>query len=111
MSEATTAEDAAADPPGGQVWRQFRRHPGGVAGLVVFALISLAVVFGPFLHRIDPNKISIRERNQGSSLLHPFGADNLGHDLFAQVLAGGRVSLAVGVAAMVLSLALGASSA
>ncbi len=64
---------------------------------------------GPFLHRIDPNKISIRERNQGSSLLHPFGTDNLGHDLFAQVLAGGRVSLAVGVAAMALSLALGAS--
>jgi peptide/nickel transport system permease protein len=109
MSEATTAEDAAADPPGGQVWRQFRRHPGGVAGLVVFALISLAVVFGPFLHRIDPNKISIRERNEGPSLLHPFGTDNLGHDLFAQVLAGGRVSLAVGVAAMALSLALGAS--
>jgi len=109
MSEATTVADAPADALGGHVWRQFRRHPGGVAGLVVFAIISFAVLFGPFLHRIDPNKISIRERNEGPSLLHPFGTDNLGHDLFAQVLAGGRVSLAVGVAAMALSLVLGAS--
>ena len=109
MSEATTVADAPADALGGHVWRQFRRHPGGVAGLVVFAIISFAVLFGPFLHRIDPNKISIRERNEGPSLLHPFGTDTLGHDLFAQVLAGGRVSLAVGVAAMALSLVLGAS--
>jgi peptide/nickel transport system permease protein len=98
-----------ADALGGHVWRQFRRHPGGVAGLVVLLSSCFAVLFGPFLRRIDPNKISIRERNEGPSLLHPFGTDNLGHDLFAQVLAGGRVSLAVGVAAMALSLVLGAS--
>src|SRR5579863_4690876 len=109
MNEAAIVAQAPAGAFGGQAWRQFRRHRGGVAGLAVFAVISLAVLLGPFLHRIDPNKISIRERNEGSSLLHPFGTDNLGHDLFAQVLAGGRVSLAVGVAAMALSLMLGAS--
>lgn len=91
------------------VWRQFRRHPGGVAGLVVFALIGLAVTLGPWLRQVDPHKISIRDRNQGMSWAHPFGTDNLGHDLFAQVLAGGRVSLAVGVAAMTVSLLIGAS--
>jgi peptide/nickel transport system permease protein len=94
---------------GGHVWRQFRRHPGGVVGLVVLAVISFAVVFGPFLQRVDPNHINIRERNVSPGLLHPFGTDNLGHDLFAQVLAGGRVSLAVGLAAMALSLILGAA--
>ena len=109
MSEAAAIAEAPAGPVGGHVWRQFRRHPGGVAGLVEFALIGLAVLFGPWLHRVDPNRISIRERNQGLSLLHPFGTDNLGHDLFAQVLAGGRVSLAVGVAAMAISLLLGAA--
>jgi peptide/nickel transport system permease protein len=71
--------------------------------------MSLAVLFGPWLQRVDPNHINIRERNQAPNLTHPFGTDNLGHDLFAQVLAGGRVSLAVGVAAMALSLLLGAS--
>jgi len=109
MSEATAIAEAPAGPVGGHVWRQFRRHPGGVAGLFVFVVIGLAVLFGPWVDRVDPNRISIRERNQGVSLTHPFGTDNLGHDLFAQVLAGGRVSLAVGVAAMAISLLLGAS--
>ena len=98
-----------SEAEGGQIWRQFRRHPGGVAGLIVLAVISLAVAFGPWIQRIDPNRINIRERNALPSLVHPFGTDNLGHDLFAQVLAGGRVSLAVGVAAMALSLVLGAA--
>ena len=89
-------------------WRQFRRHRGGLTGLVALAFIGFAVVFGPWLQRIDPNRISIRERNLYPSFAHPFGTDNLGHDLAAQVMAGGRVSLAVGVAAMTLSLGLGA---
>lgn len=109
MSEAALTAELPSGPIGRQVWRQFRRHPGGVVGLAVFAIIVLAVFVGPYLQRVDPNKISIREKNQGPGLLHPFGTDNLGHDLFAQVLAGGRVSLAVGSAAMLLSLALGAS--
>ena len=108
MSEAALIE-APAGAAGGQLWRQFRRHRGGVAGLVTLAVIVLAVLLGPWLRRVDPLKINIRERNQGPSLAHPFGADNLGHDLLAQVLAGGRVSLAVGVAAMAVSLLLGAS--
>ncbi len=43
------------------------------------------------------------------SLVHPMGTDNLGRDMFARVLAGGRLSLAIGVVAMVLSLTLGTS--
>ena len=46
-------------------------------------------------------------KNQGPSLDHPMGTDNLGRDMFAQVLAGGRISLAVGFTAMLLSLVLG----
>lgn len=56
---------------------------------------------------IDPNYIDIRAKNQGSSFAHPKGADQLGRDTFAQVLAGGRVSLLVGVTAKALSLVLG----
>ncbi|MBP0573518.1 hypothetical protein J8J27_22735, partial [Mycobacterium tuberculosis] len=66
-----------------------------------------AVLVGPYLHAIDPNKIDIRAKNLGPTLAHPFGTDNLGHDMLAQVLAGGRVSLAVGVAAMTLALLVG----
>jgi peptide/nickel transport system permease protein len=109
MSEATTLEAAPSGSLSRQLWRQFRRHRGGVLGLVVFVTIVLAVYLGPLIDRVDPHKINIHDKNQGPSLVHPFGTDNLGHDLFAQVLAGGQVSLAVGLSAMLVSLALGAT--
>ncbi|WP_245366221.1 MULTISPECIES: ABC transporter permease [Rhizobium/Agrobacterium group] len=87
--------------------RKFGAHKGGVAGLIVFIAILLIVYVGPLIHTIDPNKIDIRAKNQGPSLLHPFGTDNLGHDMLAQVMAGGQISLAVGMTAMLLSLLLG----
>ena len=89
------------------VWLAFRNHTGALAGMVVFAVIVLAVTFGPFVHDVDPQYLDIRAKNQGPSLAHPMGTDNLGRDMFAQVLAGGRISLAVGFTAMLLSLVLG----
>lgn len=82
-------------------------HKGGAAGLVIFLIIVLAVVAGPLLHTTDPLLLDMTARNLGPSLAHPMGTDNLGRDMFAQMLAGGRISLAVGVTAMALSLLLG----
>ena len=89
------------------VWRQFRTHTGALVGVGVFLFIVLAVVLGPFFHTIDPQFLDIRNKNLGPTLTHPMGTDNLGRDMLAQVLAGGQVSLAVGVTAMLLSLVLG----
>ena len=89
------------------VFRQFRQHRGGVIGACIFLTIILLVVFGPYVHGVDPSALNIRDKNQGISLAHPMGTDNLGRDMFAQVLAGGRTSLAVGVTAMLLSLLVG----
>lgn len=91
----------------GDVLRQFMKHKGGVAGLVIFLFIVFAVLFGPFIHTIDPQYLDIRNKNLGPTWEHPMGTDNLGRDGLAQVLSGGRVSLAVGIAAMALSLFLG----
>src|SRR5690606_19290627 len=93
------ARSAARD-----IWRQFRAHRGGVVGLGVFVFIVLAVYVGPYIHTVAPNAINIRDKNQWPSLAHPFGTDNLGKDMLAQVLAGGRISLAVGITAMLLAL-------
>ena len=89
------------------VWRQFWRHKGALGGAAVFALIAMAVLFGSAIHGVDPQYLDYRAKNQGMSLAHPLGTDNLGRDMFARVLAGGRLSLTVGVAAMALSLTLG----
>ncbi len=89
------------------VWQAFRNHKGALAGMAVFAFMTLAVLIGPYLHDIDPQYLDTQARNQGSSLAHPLGTDNLGRDVLAQLLSGGRVSLAVGFTAMLLSLVLG----
>ena len=87
--------------------RRLRRHSGTIAGAAVLSLIALAVLFGPAVHDVDPQFLDYRAKNQGPSLEHPLGTDNLGRDTLAQMLAGGRISLAVGMAAMLLSLTLG----
>lgn len=89
------------------VWFQFRHHRGAMAGVVIFAVIVFLVVFGPWIWQTDPSYIDVKARNAWPSLAHPMGTDNIGRDIFAQVLQGGRVSLAVGVTAMLIALVLG----
>lgn len=93
--------------PWRDVWQAFTRHRGAMVGATVFILIVVAVFLGPYIWRIDPAFIDIRARNQGPSWAHPFGTDQLGRDTLARVLAGGRVSINVGLIAMALGLCLG----
>jgi len=92
---------------GEDVWRQFKRHKGAVVGLVLLAIIVLATLLGPIVWPPDPYLIDTIQANQGPSIDHPFGTDNLGRDLLARSLIGGRISLAVGFAAMLVGLFLG----
>lgn len=89
------------------VWIAFRTHKGAMIGAAVFTFITLAVLLGPFIYTIDPQYLEFQHRNQGPSLGHPLGTDNLGRDMLAQLLAGGRIALSVGFTAMVLSLVVG----
>ncbi|SMX34004.1 ABC transporter permease [Actibacterium lipolyticum] len=89
------------------VWDQFRTHKGALVGFIIFITIMVAVLIGPYLWTIDPGYIDIRARNQGPTLAHPLGTDQLGRDMLARMMAGGKVSVAVGVTSMALSLILG----
>lgn len=95
---------------GQDVWRQFRRHKGGLIGLALLIVITFAVYLGPFIYRADPFLINVSNTNMGPMAGHPLGTDNLGRDVLARVLVGGRISLAVGFAAMVFGLILGAAA-
>ena len=90
-----------------ELWRQFSRHKGAVVGMVVFLAIVLVVAVGPFVYKVDASKTNVRARNLPPSIEHPFGTDNLGRDLLAQNLVGGRISLSVGLAAMIISVVVG----
>ena len=58
----------------------------------------LAVLIGPIFYKVGINDIDFKARLAGPSLQHPLGTDDLGRDLLARVLYGGRISLAVGLA-------------
>ncbi|MCF6320157.1 MAG: ABC transporter permease [Rhizobiaceae bacterium] len=113
MTDQTNSTVQAEDPVRphrslwSDVWRQFKVHRGGLIGVGVFSFILLAVIIGPMIHTIDPQFLDYKNKNLAPTLAHPFGTDNLGRDMLAQVLAGGRISLAVGITAMLLSLVLG----
>ncbi|KIT16098.1 Oligopeptide transport system permease protein OppC [Jannaschia aquimarina] len=89
------------------VWDQFRTHKGALIGAFVFLGICLFVAIGPWFWPLDPTETNMRARNEGMSWAHPMGTDRLGRDTFARVMAGGRISMAVGLVAMLLSLFLG----
>ena len=92
--------------------RRFFRHRLAVISLVLLILIALAVVILPFVIRTDPNAIDLRNLQKPPSHAHPLGTDAAGRDVLARLLAGGRVSLLVGltvaVCATVIGLILGA---
>ncbi|WP_298431112.1 ABC transporter permease [uncultured Jannaschia sp.] len=90
------------------VWDQFRTHKGAMFGAIVFLAIVALVVLGPFVWDMESGvKTDMRSRNLGMSWEHPLGTDRLGRDMFARMIAGGQISLAVGLTAMALSLVLG----
>ncbi len=91
----------------GDIWRQFRRHRGALAGTVILMFVILAVFLGRLLWGLDPNRLDPLNRDQGPGWAHPLGTDQLGRDTLARVMAGGRISLAVGFVAMALALTLG----
>ena len=73
----------------------------------IFVLIVLTVVLGPLWWQVPINDIDFSARLAGPSWQHPFGTDDLGQDLLARLLYGGRISLAVGLAAMLVAVIAG----
>jgi peptide/nickel transport system permease protein len=106
--------DASTTPPKPAsqrraIWQQFRTHKGALFGLIVLGFLILAVLIGPYLWVPEKLKVvdAIRLKNQGPSLRFPLGTDQLGRDMLARVLLAGRVSLAVGLVAMVIAIVFG----
>lgn len=93
--------------PGMEAWRRFRKHRLAVTSAVVLFALVLAVLLGPTLWPVAINDIDFSAMLQGPSWAHPLGTDDLGQDVLARVLYGGRISLAVGVSAMAVAIGLG----
>ncbi len=91
----------------GEAWRRFRKHRLAVLSLAILALLIASVVLGPLLWKVPINDIDFGAKLGGPSLAHPFGTDDLGQDVLARLIYGGRISLAVGLAAMFVAVIFG----
>ncbi len=96
----------------GDVWLRFRRHTLAIVGMFVLTILVLGVLVGPVVYTVDPEYSfivdDIKSINQRPSVKYPLGTDDLGRDTLARNLFGGRISLAVGVVAMLVSITFGA---
>ncbi|MBD5151508.1 MAG: ABC transporter permease [Oscillibacter sp.] len=104
-------ENAFASKPityGRDAWKRFVRNKVAVGAAVLLFLIVLMVVFGPMI-----SGYPITESNNTAALNQPpgaehwFGTDTMGRDLFTRVCAGGRASIAIGLAGAVIVIVLG----
>ncbi|MEB9908982.1 ABC transporter permease [Bacillus anthracis] len=84
----------------------FTKNKFVLMGVIILAVLTVASIFA-FVSPYDPSKMSIPDRLQEPSMSHPFGMDDYGRDYLTRALYGGRVSLAVGFLAMVVSVTIG----
>ena len=90
--------------------RRFLRHRlavGSLLTLLLLGLLSLGAPLVEYVLGLDGERTDLFQRNQPPSLEHPLGTDEIGRDLLARLLQGGRVSLAVALVAAVASAVIG----
>jgi len=78
-----------------------------VTGAIIIGATAVAAVIGPWLTPFDPASQELPLRLAGPTAGHPFGLDELGRDILARVLAGARISFAVGLAVVSVSASVG----
>jgi len=90
-----------------RLWLQFRSNPLAMAGLIVaLALIAVSLA-APLLTTVDPGAQDLAQRLAPPSAQHWLGTDELGRDIYARVLFGGRITLGMVVAVVILVAPLG----
>lgn len=95
----------ADESVGRQTWRAFTRNPLGIGSLTVIILLAVVALTAPLIAQYPSG--------YGESVLAPpdgthwFGTDDLGRDVFAQVVWGTRVSITIGLLASLLAIAIG----
>jgi peptide/nickel transport system permease protein len=104
---ATLPRIWAADSTGRALLRRVRKNRLAFSGFAFISLILFAALFAGSLAPYDPLTMVVPDRLQSPSLTHLMGTDNFGRDIFSRVLYGARLSLEVGLAVMLVTVAVG----
>ena len=92
------------------IFDRFIRNRVAIVGAICLILMFLFCFLGPLVWRISPNAINVTNVSStlvGPSLQHPFGTDYVGRDEVARVMAGGQVSLLIGLTSMLMAIIFG----
>jgi len=109
MSDIVLAAAAPGRSLWQDAWRRLKHNRAAMAGLVILAVVALLAILAPLLSRYAFDAVDFDAISVPPDAAHWFGTDDLGRDLFARTLYGGRISLLVGLVATVVSLLLGVS--
>jgi len=90
-----------------RTWDRFRTHRPALVAAGVLALLALLAALAPWISPHQPGAIDLHRIAAAPDRAHPLGTDELGRDVLTRLLWGGRVSLAVGVGAALISAAIG----
>jgi peptide/nickel transport system permease protein len=93
--------------PGRRALRRFVANKVAMTGLAMALLMLLFIALGPSMVGFAPNRIDLLALNRPPSAVHLLGSDGVGRDVLARLMEGGRVSLAVALGSVALSLVLG----
>ncbi|MFH1454225.1 MAG: oligopeptide ABC transporter permease [Armatimonadota bacterium] len=90
-------------------WRRFKKNKLAKTGLIILIILTFCAIFAPVLAPYSPDKpdLSFRGIPQPPSLKHLLGTDNFGRDILSRALYGGRVSLLVGICAVIIFILIG----
>lgn len=90
-----------------RAWRRFRHHPPAMIGLgIIVTFVGLAIL-APVISPYDPNAQDLAASIQGPSADHWLGTDQLGRDIATRLMYGARISLLIGVLAVLIGLVVG----
>ena len=81
-------------------FRTFARNKGAMIGIFILLVFALAAIFAPLLTPYDPTAQDLSSAFLAPSMAHPFGTDDLGQDILARIMYGGRYTLAIGAVAV-----------
>ena len=122
MSIGTLAPPSVAVPEAtlrgaerGRVWRKLVRNPAALVGAFVLLVVIGAAVAAPYVAPHDPKRQVLIRRftppvwAQGGNINYVLGTDQVGRDILSRIIYGARISLVVGISAMVVSLLVGVS--
>ena len=102
LTEAPSSRAQAAWGRRYQAWLAFRRNPLAMAGLGVILLMLLLILLAPLLATHDPGIQELGNRLAAPSAAHWLGTDELGRDVWSRLLYGGRITLGMVVAVVLL---------